>query len=110
MAASSVLSHWDVEDPICAPEDAYVACVEENSYIKAIGAFKPKDNGQLLFKSLWFSPLAEPEEKGEIIELIINSEKVSVDYPELKRQNAQVYLDTIYHLDEPEEDYDGVGA
>lgn len=110
MAATNVLRHWENTSLDVPPGHTYIATTQHN-IIKAIGGFEDKGNGQLRFHSLWFSPTADAEEKKEILDLILTDSRVEAEMPALKRQNAQVYLEYVYNLDDFEDDdYDGCGA
>ncbi len=111
MAATHVLTFWSDNQPSppVDPCNTYLACVE-NHIIRAVGAFEEKTD-HLRFKSLWFSPSATFEEKEDVMDLILKDKFILPELPELKRQNAQAYLDYLYHADEGgEEDFDGDGG
>lgn len=111
VAATHVLTFWSDNQPTAPvdPCNTYLACVESD-IIRAVGAFEEKTD-HLLFRSLWFSPSATPEEKESVMNLILKDKMIIPELPELKRQNARAYLDYIFFTDQGDvEDYDGEGG
>jgi hypothetical protein len=110
MATTNILTFWanGPPTPPVDPCNTYLACTE-NHVIRAIGAFQEKKD-HLRFKSLWFAPTATFEEKERVMDLILKDNFILPELPELKRQNAQVYLDYVFNARGDVEDFDGDGS